>query len=325
MALEYSLVVNGVGHAFLREFGCPCERCRRSGPDANTSLSIVGRDRKTRRVAWHALIDVGMGVNTSLCNNFDPVDARLDWLLLTHWHPDHTLDLNRLGESARRTAFRQGVKFKKIPTWCRNGTAQWIQKNHSYEWYRHLFPQHTAEASPPGSVLDALPIEVPDLRITPVTVSHRTADINPADFKKKLFCSASFVIETHAKKAVVLWDADGFNDWIVSPESAEQERAAALVSDADYLFIDCFDWDTEKVQGHGTGHLSFRTVRKYAAAMRPRQTFPVHMSGHEDGAGNPGWGWSDDRWTEEAQAVWAAEGLPGSVRVPAIGEVMPLH
>lgn len=324
MISRYRLVVNGLGHAFLREFGCSCARCREEKQGANTSVSIVGGDPRTDRITWHALVDVGLGVNTSLCNYFNPDEARIDQLLLSHWHPDHTLEINRLGETARRTAFRRGEKYTKIPTWCRNGTARWLQKNYSYEWYRHLLPHNTNEASHPGSILDAVPLEVTGLKITPVAVSHVTADIDPANFKDRLYCSAFFVVEAGGKKAVLLWDADGSNDWILDPDTPEREEAVTLISGADYLFIDCFSWNTETVRGFNTGHLSFNTVRKFAAAIEPRRTLLVHMSGHEDGEGNPGWGWTDEQWTEEAQKIWRGENLPGSVRVPAIGDEFPL-
>jgi hypothetical protein len=56
--------------------------------------------------------------------------------------------------------------------------------------------------------------------------------------------------------------------------------------------------------------------RSYALA----KPFLVHVSGHRDGRGQPGFGWSDEQWTAEASAVWEAKGLPGRVRVPAIGQ-----
>jgi len=49
---------------------------------------------------------------------------------------------------------------------------------------------------------------IKDQRIIPITVSHCTADIDPADFKKSSYCSASFVIEIKNKKVVLLWDID---------------------------------------------------------------------------------------------------------------------
>ncbi len=322
--MDFRVVLNGLGHAFLREFGCLCARCHRSEHAANTSASIVGRDSETGMAAWHCLVDAGLGVNDSLCNYFTPADARLDWLLFSHWHPDHTLELNRLGETARRRARNRGVKFVRIPTWCRTGTARWIQKNHSYEWYRHLRPHTSEEVSAPGALLEPVPTGIDGLTITPVTVSHYTADIDPASFKDKLYSSAVFVIETDSKKAVLLWDLDNRNNWILHPETEEHRQAQKLVSEADYLFVDSFTWSIEEVNGFNTGHLSFATIKKYAALLRPRQTLLVHMSGHEDGEGNCGYGWSDDKWEREAQKAWKSAGLAGAVRVPTIGEEFPL-
>jgi ribonuclease BN (tRNA processing enzyme) len=209
--MKYSIVINGIGHAFLREPGCGCARCTDRTHVANTSVSIIGRDDK--KIAWHALIDVGLGVVTSLCNIVPPDDARLDWLLLTHWHPDHCLELNRLCETLRRSFGAGGKKFGRIPIWCRNGTGQWLRKNHSYEWHRFLNAHVDEESHPPGVVLDPTPLSREDLAIVPFTVSHNTADLDPKNFKNTLYCSASFIIETARKKAVILWDIDDRNDY----------------------------------------------------------------------------------------------------------------
>ena len=69
-----------------------------------------------------------------------------------------------------------------------------------------------------------------------------------------------------------------------------------------------------------TGHLSFATARSFAEALRPKETLLVHMGGHEEGEGNPGWGWTDRQWGEEASKLWKADGLSGTVRVPVMGE-----
>jgi len=135
-------------------------------------------------------------------------------------------------------------------------------------------------------------------------------------------CCASFVVERKGgKKAVLLWDIDNKNDWIEKPTSDEQRKAVELMERADYLFIDCNTWSVEAVNGKSTGHVSFFQASRYARALRPKgETLLVHLSGHEDGKGNPGWGFSDNRWQQEARKVWQEKRIPGDVRVPFIGE-----
>jgi len=322
--MNFSLIVNGAGNAFLREFGCPCSRCADRENRATTSVSVVARDDHNGKILWHALVDAGPGVVESLVNALPPEEARLDWLLLSHWHPDHTLDLNRLCETARRTSRRRGQNFARIPTWCREGTGKWLQKNYSYEWYRCLDPRVAGESHPPGVLMDPVPTGIPAIRITPFSVSHVGADLNPENFKEPLSCSASFVIETPRKKAVLLWDLDNRNDWILKPASDDQRKAVEKISSPHLLFIDCFAWTVEEMHGFNMGHLSFMTVRKYAKVLKPRETFLVHMSGHEEGEGNPGWGWTNERWEEEARKVWKSENLPGGVNIPRIGNEISL-
>jgi hypothetical protein len=146
------------------------------------------------------------------------------------------------------------------------------------------------------------------------------ADINPDNFKETRYNSACFIIETGRKKTALLWDLDNKNGWILNPQAEAQKKTVAALTGADYLFIDCFSWTVEEVVGFNTGHLSFATVRQYARALQPKETLLVHMGGHEEGEGNPGWGWTDRQWEEGASKLWSAEGLPGTVRVPATGE-----
>ncbi|HQM91176.1 MAG TPA: MBL fold metallo-hydrolase [Syntrophales bacterium] len=317
--MNYSLVVNGFGNAFLQEFGCPCPRCARKEPVANVSVSILGRE-DDGRIAWHVLVDVGLGVVNSLRNTFRADEARVDWLLFTHWHPDHSLELNRLGETMRRTARRRGEPFSRIPTWCREGTGKWLAKNFSYEWHRCLDGRPTKESEPPGTLLDPVPLGAKGISITPVSVSHAGADISAENFKERRYNCACFVVQTATKKTALLWDLDGGNTWIANPETEAQRKAVRLLSGADYLLLDCFSWSVEEVAGFGTGHLSFATAREFARALRPRETLLVHMGGHEDGEGNPGWGWTDRQWEDEALKLWRRDGLPGTVRVPVLGE-----
>jgi len=318
--MNYSLVVNGFGNAFLQEFGCPCPRCARKDPVANVSASIIGRDRDGGPIRWHALVDVGLGVVDSLRRTFRAEEARVDWLLFTHWHPDHSLELNRLGETMRRTARRRGGKFSRIPTWCREGTGRWLAKNLSYEWYRCLDGRPSKEAEPPGTLLEPIPLGTSGISITPVCVSHAGADISPDNFKERLYNCACFVVQTEKSKTVLLWDLDSGNTWVTNPETETQRKAAELLTGADLLLLDCFSWTVEEHAGFSTGHLSFATARTFAKVLQPKETLLVHMGGHEEGEGNPGWGWTDEMWGREAQRLWAEDGLPGTVRVPVMGE-----
>jgi len=74
----YKLVVNGIDNAFLRKFGCDCDRCRIKEDRTNTSISILAVDEKSNHVRYHVLVDIGLGVVNSLCCNFPLGQARLD-------------------------------------------------------------------------------------------------------------------------------------------------------------------------------------------------------------------------------------------------------
>ncbi|MBE2198131.1 MAG: hypothetical protein IAE79_05935 [Anaerolinea sp.] len=316
--MQHILVVNGLEAPMLRQFGCDCGRCASPERQANTSVSLLGVNGRDE-AAYHILIDIGAGVVDSLVENpyLRGPRARLDALLLTHWHPDHTVDLNRLCVSHHLTRKRRGLPTPRIPLWCRAGTAGWLRREHGYEWDNYLQPDVTVENEPPGTLLPPWTLPITGLRVTPVSVSHFGADRCPDDPNRVQYSCAAFVVETASSKTVLLWDIDSENEWLVTPQTDAQKTAVAFLSHADTLFIDTAFW---RAKQHRATHPSFANVQRIAARLRPRHTLLMHLSGHPDGYGNPGFGWTNEQWTAAAQTVWTAQALPGTVRVPAIGE-----
>lgn len=320
--MKHLLLVNGLEAPLLRQFGCDCDRCHDPAPQANTSVSLVSLNG-SGDTAHHILFDVGTAVTDNLFRSPYLLGrkARLDWLVLTHWHPDHVNDLNRLLVSYHLNRIWRGEEPTPVPVWCRSGTAVRLQVEHQYEWETFLQPYVSGENNPPGTVLSPLPIHLPGVTITPVTVSHFGADWCAQNKEKSCYSCAAYVLETAVSKTVLLWDMDTENEWLVHPQTAAQETAVRLLSHADTLFLDTTYWlDKNKRMTHP----GFPNVQRYARALNPRQTLLVHLSGHPDGRGNPGWGWTNARWQTEAQTVWAQQGLPGSVCVPAIGDVLEI-
>ncbi|MCP4427430.1 MAG: MBL fold metallo-hydrolase [Chloroflexi bacterium] len=316
--MKHLLIVNGLEAPLLRQFGCDCPRCNDPTPQANTSVSLVSLNG-AGETAHHVLFDVGTAVTDNLFRSPYLVGrrARLDWLVLTHWHPDHVNDLNRLLVSYHLNRIRRDEEPTPVPLWCRRSAAGWLQRDHSYEWHEFLEPHTSDENHPPGTVLPPLPIDLPGVAITPVTVSHYGADRCVQDRQKTCYSCAAYVVETSTVKTVLLWDIDNENEWIVNPQTEAQETAVRVISNADHLFIDTSFWHSKDKP---TTHPGFANVQRYARALTPRETLLVHLSGHPDGRGNPGWGWTNARWEQEAQKVWMEKQLPGRVRVPAIGE-----
>jgi len=316
------LVVNGIDHAFLRWFGCSCTRCINPRNAANTSVSLISEEDNGG--LHHILFDVGMRVVDSLVNLLRD-KAYLDLLIISHWHPDHVLDLNRLCETWWRTLKGRGDRKLKLPVWCRSGTAEWLRTYYDYECRKFLDIHSSKEHKCSGFVIGNIQTDIPKLKITAISVSHCTADFSPSG--EYLPCCASFIIEKEeGKKAVLLWDIDNKNQWIKEPSSAEQREAVELLVEADYLFIDCNTWQVEEDdEGRNTGHISFSTVKDYVKALSPKMTLLVHLSGHEDGEGNPGWGWDDQTWQDNAQREWDEMKLPGKVCVPKIGQSFELE
>lgn len=314
---------NGLDHAFLSEFGCTCGRCTSAVRRANTSVSLLELSEGNQDVKRHILFDVGMGVTDSLVTSPLPSSAtRLDGMVVSHWHPDHAIEMNRLCESWLRSRQRRQEEPGKVRIWCRQGTANWLERLYPYEWNHLLAPVVLPGDYPPGTVLGAIDVGVSDVEVTPISVSHDTADFDAVS-RQRLQCSAGFVLRHARSKAVLLWDIDNTNDWILHPQG-DEKRTVELCSKADYLIADCNTWKTEEAGGRSTGHTSFSTLLGYAQALEPRVTYLVHLSGHEDGPGNPGWGWDDGTWARMSQAAWKEASAPGIVLVPHIGLTVEL-
>lgn len=116
------IVVNGTDHSFQREVGCTCRRYKLPHLRGNTSVSLLAVHGNNEAI-WHALIDAGSGAINNLFDNLSIYrgQPRVDQILLTHWHPDHTLGLNQLCEGLRRSRKRLDPPIHKIPLWCRFG------------------------------------------------------------------------------------------------------------------------------------------------------------------------------------------------------------
>lgn len=320
--MRHLLQINGLDGPLLNQFGCECNRCRAPERRANTSASLITLDDQGQTV-HHLLFDAGLGVVDNLNNSpyLQGPAARLDGIALTHWHPDHVAELNRLCVSHYNNRKRRGWETERVPLYCRSGTAAHLARENGHVLQTYLKQYLPHECEPPGTILSPLPLNLAGVTVTPVSVSHYTADLAPDNSLETSYCCASFVIEVANSKAALLWDIDSENEWLVRPRTAAQEQAVALLSDADLLIVDTTFWrrPTRKKT-----HPSFENVMRYARTLQPRRTLLVHLSGHPDGPGNPGFGWTNAEWTQAASAAWLEAGLSGAVAAPSVGEIVEL-
>lgn len=321
--IKHKFVINGVGSAFLRIFGCSCNRCLTETEQVNCSASLLSFDEKDNTI-HHVLFDIGEGVTQQLARSpaLQGEQARLDWLCLTHWHPDHTKDINRLLASYIMAGkVIDGKERDKVKMWCRNGTADWMQKLHQYEVESFTHTHVSGEFLPPGHILSPIPMGVPGVLVTPFTVSHQNADMNAWQVREHRFCCAGFVIQSNSKKLVILWDIDSENGWLERPSTPAQKETVNLLTDADHIFVDCTFW---KEKGKPTNHASFEHVMRYGRMLQPKNMWTVHITGHVEGIGNEGFGWTNKEWTQQAQRLWKKNSLPGQVAVPFVGQAFDL-
>lgn len=323
--MNHLLYFNGTEAAMKKMFGCPCDRCNDHNRRANVSISLISHDGAGKTL-HHILFDVGGGVATSLfhCPWLKHENSRLDQIILTHWHPDHTLNFNRVLVSN----FLRGERLKinpnpVVPVWARSGSAAWVQRNFEFESSQYMHLQPSGEANPIGSLIEPIHLPaIPDIKITPFSLSHFSADFS-LDRQSKVPSCAGFVVEGPNKKAIFFWDSDTTNEaWVTNPQTDDQKATVSLLQDADYLIIDTLVWigRNDKVYPH----LSFPRVMNMAKSLRPKVTLPVHISGHPDLPGLGSWGWSDEDWQQNGSQAWSEQSAPGRFVVPSIGDELEL-
>jgi ribonuclease BN (tRNA processing enzyme) len=323
--MNHCLIINGLENAFPKELGCDCARCTSTERTANTSTSLVSLD-DAGNTQHHVLFDIGGGVADSLAQHalLSGKRARLDWIVLTHWHSDHTQDIRRLCEGWRRTRERAHLPFAKIPLWCRQGSAEWLNREHPFAAQALVQTHSSGEENPAGVILPAVPLGLADVSLTPITMYHGSADVAvPQTLGDPLVrrpCCAGFALQTAHSKTLLFWDMDATNTWVFDANNA----AVQLAKHADLLLIDCNTWRAETTwKGGSTNHNSFQTVCDYVKILQPKTTVLIHLSGHEDVLGD-GFGWSNAEWQAHAAQAWQARNLPGNVIVPHIGQMFML-
>ena len=295
--------INGIGHAFSRELGCPCNRCqtinfRMTEPTGeleefpgwddppwrtHTSASILIPDEEEpRNVGSHILVDIGAGVVDSLVSSKLKGLDRFQGILISHWHPDHVLGLNQLCESLKRSAERKGTKFVKAPVYCTLETYKWLQDKGglSYE-FDHRLCFHEILPGVPFKVH-----EMPPVTITALEVAHG-----------KVKGSVIYVADIGAKRVVFGWDIDVPDAQRPSDGKKNIEvikEHLRILKGADLLLMAANTWEAE-----GTGHTSYMLARDfYIKEIGAKRVLLVHLSGHEDEEGSAGHGWNDKQWQD---------------------------
>ena len=323
--MNHLLYFNGTGPAINEMFGCPCNRCNSGTRLANVSMSLFAHDGKGK-TEHHVLFDAGDGIAASLAQSLwlKTTNGRLDRILMTHWHRDHTLHFNRILVANYLRGLRLGVHPNNpVPVWARSGSAVWIKDLYEFEMDMYMDLQPSGEQGLPGTLIEPITFDAaPGVTVTPFALSHFSADFS-LDRQDYVSSCAGFVVQGPNKKAVLFWDADTHNEkWVTDPQTAEQRQTVDLLSDADYLIIDTTKW--VHLSDKAYQHLSFPNTINIAKALAPKVTMPVHISGHPDGVNQGAWGWTDEDWQENGAKAWAEQNGPGKYVVPSIGDELEL-
>jgi Beta-lactamase superfamily domain len=198
LRLRYRM--NGVGNAFLNEPGY----CYPPGVEyrfvAQTSGSLLVEDaEEPHNLVFHLLFDCGLGVVNSLLN---AGITSLSHVFISHRHPDHIVELDRLYQGYRRSARRRGLEFR-VPCYCTPETRR-TGPDHLYPylgWDRIDVVPGQPVLPLGGGVYANQGLDF-GLRVTPVSVYHG----NPAIVPDPVIWVIDFESEEGLKKIVLGWD-----------------------------------------------------------------------------------------------------------------------
>lgn len=299
--------MNGVSNAFMRELNCaPCPQCSDDKPRANTSGSLL--IKTSSGFERHLLFDCGIGVVDSL---IDFGIRRVDYIFNTHNHFDHVAGLDRLLNSLRRNPSGGQPKtplfYSTSGTWNKGILEPYGYLANWVEW-RNINPQVASGASVP---LEDLGI---GLSVTPFPVYH-----GPYAYEPVIFV-VEFGSGDTRRKLVLCWDLLHLvmhhpappDDWFKvrravpgshgyptddRPQLPEQQMLyTALDNPTEGLGPEdltdrhklLFGADEFIVEGNTalpnfcTGHISIIGAMELVRRSKPKRTWVVHYSGHED-------------------------------------------
>jgi len=258
---------------------------------AQTSVSLLVPDPKdSSRVSEHILIDVGCGVVESLAASKIPGIENVKTLLLTHWHPDHVIGENQLGESVKRAP----KNLIPIPLYCHRDTFSKVSDRYPYDM-KHNFEYKNID--------NGRAFNVDRFSFTPFLVRHRQYN----------GCVVLVCKENDSGiKIVFAWDVDTPNSMFPNcPCTNLSVFQHPAFKDADLFILDCNTWQIS--ESRRTGHTSFLDGWEYVQTCTPKALGVIHLSGHEDeeAPDGHGFGWTDEKWVKEARAYANANPING--------------
>lgn len=137
--------------------GCDCHVCQSPDPrDARLRSSVVVRSETTT-----ILVDTSPDLRAQMLRQ--PV-ARIDGILFTHAHSDHTAGLDEL----RRFNYLQQ---EHLPVWANSGTLSDIGRRFDYV-FSDQYPVYGVIPDLTLHEVDTEPFTVGDIEVTPVPVMH---------------------------------------------------------------------------------------------------------------------------------------------------------
>lgn len=227
----------------------------------------------------HLLFDCGGGVTDSLIDHGIHVASAL---FVSHSHPDHSLDLDRLANSHRRSGGAVPLDLYCTERTLNDGPRR------LYPWFFPGTLRHRPVT--PLTRVDASALDPGiNLRITPVEVWHGPIPKEPVIWVIEFGDKASGTY----RKLVLAWDLLHLVPRYPDDDADEAYDATddvgrladghrEVLPGADELFAEANTLRPYPSSGHISAH---GVMRSLIPLTSPSRTWLVHYSGHEDAAG----------------------------------------
>jgi hypothetical protein len=266
---------------------------------------------------YHLLFDCGLGVVDSL------IDGGIDkvtHVFISHNHPDHFLEIDRLLQSHLRSSRRNGVE-SRVPCFC---TAETRSRGPD-----QCFPYLNWDRLNVVSGVPVIPVAFSghglysdeglgiNLRVTPIAVYHG----NPKVVPSPVIWVVEFDSESGRRRVVLGWDllhlvprhaGEDADDLYRGPiGNSTLDPSLAILQNSDLLILEGNTWTPNP----RTGHTSILTGLSITVPLLTPKgpVWFVHYSGHED----PGGAISDE---DLRQRIERERPRQSAVELPAPGK-----
>mgnify|MGYP000978104338 CR=1 FL=1 len=219
------------------------------------------------RSVHHTLLDIGASTIDEIeSKNLYPKFFPVEWLVLSHSHPNHFIGIDALCSNLKRKQISKPLKvYSNVETYEQSvGT-----------FFPYLKNSTIHQAAVPGLSQNLWADGSARFNVVPIEVKH---------FKRSLAYVFSFFDGEYTTiKIAALLDIEDFNFSGYLQSKADSNAINPIFDELDLLIADASNWrDPSISSGNSNGHIWFEKLASHICEWAPEKVRLVHYNGYED-------------------------------------------